>query len=221
MQTFAPLIGAVLRLAREARGLTRSELAQRLEVTVAAVSNAENGHRPPPPDSIRRWADALEVPHPVLQRLIPLRDGLIPQEGSTGAFTPGDSVEAERAAERVIRETLAELLKDTPATLDQVSESPQTDLTVRLPDGRVRLIDFKTLWSRHDRSGVGVEPYLRALIELERNPDKTWSGRRDAEMRAGLAITAVIKDLRTPDLERIRGYADRIAEEASAESRSR
>ena len=50
-----------LRIARTARNLSQSELAQRAELQASAVSHFETGTRKPSFDNLKRLADALRV----------------------------------------------------------------------------------------------------------------------------------------------------------------
>jgi transcriptional regulator with XRE-family HTH domain len=50
--------------AREARGLSRAQLALLLGMTKSAVDSWERGHRVPARSNAQRWADALEVQLP-------------------------------------------------------------------------------------------------------------------------------------------------------------
>lgn len=57
-----------LRLARESRGLSQSELADKLRVTAAAISQFEKGAARPSPDNVIKIATALEFPAPFFSR---------------------------------------------------------------------------------------------------------------------------------------------------------
>ena len=54
-------IGEKLRMIREARGLSQEELADRLSVSIPAISRWESGARTFPADELGRIADALGV----------------------------------------------------------------------------------------------------------------------------------------------------------------
>lgn len=56
-----PLFFERLREARELRGLSQSDLAQRAGLQPSALSHFETGGRKPSFDNLRRLADALEV----------------------------------------------------------------------------------------------------------------------------------------------------------------
>jgi transcriptional regulator with XRE-family HTH domain len=53
--------GELLRTAREAKGLTQAELAQRAGFQPSAIAHFEAGRRTPSLDNFRRLADALAV----------------------------------------------------------------------------------------------------------------------------------------------------------------
>lgn len=53
--------GELLRKARETKGLTQAELAQRAGLQPSAVAHFESGRRSPSLDNLRRLADALSV----------------------------------------------------------------------------------------------------------------------------------------------------------------
>jgi transcriptional regulator with XRE-family HTH domain len=66
--------GARLRAAREAAGLTRRELAERLGVGYGSISNVELGTDTPTLDLIHRMAVAIGCdPHAIDPRLAPVR----------------------------------------------------------------------------------------------------------------------------------------------------
>lgn len=54
-------IAEILREQRELRGLTQAELADRAELTAAAISHFETGLRVPSPRNLLKLAEALEV----------------------------------------------------------------------------------------------------------------------------------------------------------------
>lgn len=56
------LLGSIIRATRESRGLSRSELAQEVDVSVAMIDKIENGHRPITNiDTAVAFADALNM----------------------------------------------------------------------------------------------------------------------------------------------------------------
>ena len=59
-------------LARESRGLSQSELAQRLSVTPAALSRVESGLRPCSDSMLKRLSDALEYPEGFFRQTDPV-----------------------------------------------------------------------------------------------------------------------------------------------------
>jgi hypothetical protein len=58
----AELVGARIRLARRANGLSRAQLAELLDDTSEHVSRWELGHHEPNPFNLQRLSEALEVP---------------------------------------------------------------------------------------------------------------------------------------------------------------
>ncbi|MBF0394540.1 MAG: helix-turn-helix transcriptional regulator, partial [Alphaproteobacteria bacterium] len=57
-----PLLGVRLRAARQARGLTQEQLAERIERTVETVSNIERGRNLPGLDTLEILAAVLDMP---------------------------------------------------------------------------------------------------------------------------------------------------------------
>jgi len=58
----ATVVGARIRERRKALGLSLRELAERIDLTASFLSLVERGHNTPSLDSLRRIAEALEVP---------------------------------------------------------------------------------------------------------------------------------------------------------------
>lgn len=66
------IVGARVKAARKAAGLTQAQLAEAIDRTVEAVSNIERGKSLPPLDLLERIADETQCP---LARLVEVPEG--------------------------------------------------------------------------------------------------------------------------------------------------
>jgi transcriptional regulator with XRE-family HTH domain len=92
-----------LRAARETRGLTQGELAERAGLQPSAISHFETGARKPSFDNLRRLADALEATTDYLlgrvSGLTGLATGAEKLHRHYGQLTSGDREVADRMME--------------------------------------------------------------------------------------------------------------------------
>ena len=107
-----------LRKARENRGLTQADLAQRAGLEPSAVSHFEAGRRQPSFHNLRKLADALSV----------TTDYLIGRDLKPGASGPAVEGLLDRVAE--LSEEDRELLEDVAKTLAR-----RRNLEQRKPEG--------------------------------------------------------------------------------------
>ncbi len=131
------VVGQVLRVARESRGLSREQMARELGMSVPTVGNAENGHRPPPPATLDKWSTALAVDPLVLRRLLPLRDGFAEQSPGTLTELPEDGDDRIQVATAAVRAVLDDVLDGTDVTV-LADDSEAGECLVRLPSGKVQ-----------------------------------------------------------------------------------
>ena len=218
------VVGQVLRAAREARGLSREQMARELGMSVPTIGNAENGHRPPPPATLDRWSAALAVDPSVLRRLLPLRDGFAEQSPGTLVEMPEDGDDRIRVATAAVRSVLDDVLDGTDATV--LSDDPTAgQCLVRLPSGEVSTIRLRRPQWTEIPLRADVAGALRHLLE---GPDEgrpanlfeKWlqdqegeNFRLDPTTRPWFRMWLTIGQLRPDELERVRGYVDRLLEE--------
>lgn len=76
-------LGALMRRARDARGVMQADLAAALGVAVSTLSAWENGHRVPDVDALRELCRILHVSADVLLERVPFQLGPMPEGEST------------------------------------------------------------------------------------------------------------------------------------------
>jgi Zn-dependent peptidase ImmA (M78 family)/transcriptional regulator with XRE-family HTH domain len=130
-------------LAREARGLSQTDLAKRIGVRQGTVSKIENGQLAPEDDLILKLAGALSVPQSFFAQEISLRNlpiSFFRKYGDAGSY----AVKAIRARANIIRSHLRTLFRST-----------------ELADPKVTPLDIEDFQGSPDRAARAVRANWR------------------------------------------------------------
>jgi DNA-binding XRE family transcriptional regulator len=153
--------GVCLYVLRSLRGWTQGELANRIDVTVSAISEYENGIRDVPERIVRRAADAVGIP---TWRLLDLESSLRDLQGLMGSTPPPKSCPRDRMAEALSLgfEDLARRAVEAALASSQVWKAS--------PGSTRDLVPADVLWAALERCRVEE----RLLVVEEGVEYQTW-----------------------------------------------
>lgn len=153
-------VGARLRQAREARGITAVQLAKTIGVTAAAVSQYEKGVQTPAPSVLQRIFEELEMPMQFFLRPMPIRE-----PGTV--FFRSQSSATKAARKRASRRF--EWLREIVEYLETFIELPRVNLpkldAVRRPLNEVAIEKLAETVRAH--WGLGNTPIANVVWLLE------------------------------------------------------